>query len=53
MMRLRLVEGLTLFQMKERLSLPLGTVAARVARCQTALKALAEADRKAEESRHG
>ena len=53
MLRLRLEEGLTLFQMKERLRLPLGTVAARVTRCQAALKSLAQADRKAEEARHG
>jgi RNA polymerase sigma-70 factor (ECF subfamily) len=52
MLRLRLEEGLTLSQMKQRLKLPLGTVAARVTRCQAALKAMAEADRLAEESKH-
>lgn len=44
MMWLKLVEGLGLAQMKEKLGLPLGTVAARVARCQAALKEMATAD---------
>jgi RNA polymerase sigma factor (sigma-70 family) len=44
MMWLKLVEGLGLAQMKEKLGLPLGTVAARVARCQNALKEMATED---------
>jgi RNA polymerase sigma-70 factor (ECF subfamily) len=41
---LRLVEGLPLAQMREKLGVPLGTVAARVARCQAALKEMATVD---------
>jgi RNA polymerase sigma-70 factor (ECF subfamily) len=43
-LRMRLLEHLSLFEIKEKLAVPMGTAAARVSRCQKALKELAESD---------
>jgi RNA polymerase sigma-70 factor (ECF subfamily) len=38
LLKLRMVEGLGVFEIKEKLNLPFGTVAARLSRCQRALR---------------
>jgi RNA polymerase sigma-70 factor (ECF subfamily) len=44
LMHLRFFEGLSILELKERLKVPQGTVASRLARCQAALKQIAEKD---------